>query len=113
MNYKISKRKTKHNLEVTNAIFWLVEVLLTASLARKSLFSNLVGENTVTWVLLAPAILCSAYQGSCFSFIIFNIVSRGDRLEKPANIKVENNGAVGYVGSSLAVHNPLFFGHKL
>ena len=33
--------------------------------------SNLVGENTVTWVLLAPAILCSAYQGSCFSFIIF------------------------------------------
>ena len=75
--------------------------------------SNLVGENTVTWVLLAPAILCSAYQGSCFSFIIFNIVSRGDRLEKPANIEVENNGAVGYVGSSLTVHNPLFFGHKL
>ena len=54
-----------------------------------------------------------AYQGSCFSFIIFSIVNRGDWLEKPANIKVENNGAVGYVGSSLTVHNPLFFGHKL
>ena len=42
-----------------------------------------------------------------------NIVSRGDWLGKPANIKVENNGAVGYVGSSLIVHNPLFFVHKL
>ena len=41
------------------------------------------------------------------------IVSRGDWLGKPANIKVENNGAVGYVGSSLMVHNPLFFVHKL
>ena len=41
------------------------------------------------------------------------IVSRGDWLGKPANIKVENNGAVGYVGSSLTVHNPLFFVHKL
>ena len=27
------------------------------------------------------------------------IVSRGDWLGKPANIKVENNGAEGYVGS--------------
>ena len=34
------------------------------------------------------------------------IVSRGDWLGNPANIKVENNGAVGYVGSSLPVHNP-------
>ena len=25
------------------------------------------------------------------------------------NIKVENNGAVVYFGSSLTVHNPLFF----
>ena len=41
------------------------------------------------------------------------IVSRGDCLGKPANIKVENNGAVVYVGSSLTVHNPLFFGHNL
>ena len=40
------------------------------------------------------------------------IVSRGDWLGKPANIKVEKNGAVGYVGSSLAVHNPLFPIHK-
>ena len=34
-------------------------------------------------------------------------------LWKPANIKVENNGAVVYVGSSLTVHSPLFFVHKL
>ena len=40
------------------------------------------------------------------------IVSRGDGLGNPANIKVENNGAVGYVGSSLTVHNPLFSVHK-
>ena len=42
-----------------------------------------------------------------------SIVSRGDWLWNPANIKVENNGAVVYVGSSLTVHNPLFFVHKL
>ena len=29
--------------------------------------------------------------------IILIIVSGGDWLRKPANIKVENNGAVGYV----------------
>ena len=45
--------------------------------------------------------------------IILIIVSGGDWLGKPANIKVENNGAVGYVGSSLTVHNPLFSVHKL
>ena len=40
------------------------------------------------------------------------IVSRGERVGKGANIKdkkVENNGAVVYVGSSLTVHNPFFF----
>jgi len=44
------------------------------------------------------------------------IVSRGEWLGKRANIKdkkVENNGAVVYVGSSLTVQNPLFFVHKL
>ena len=41
------------------------------------------------------------------------IGSTGDWLGKPANIKVENNGAVVYVGSSLTVHNPLLFVHKL
>ena len=46
-------------------------------------------------------------------YICSDIVSRGDWLGNPANIKVENNGAVGYVGSSLTVHNPLFFVHKL
>ena len=35
--------------------------------------------------------------------------SRGD----PTNIKVENNGDVGYVGGSLTMHNPLFSVHKL
>ena len=46
--------------------------------------------------------------------MINTIVCRGDWLGKLANIKVENNGAVGYVGSSLTVHNPLFFvPHKL
>ena len=32
---------------------------------------------------------------------------------KAANIKVENNAAVVYVGSSLTMRNPLFFVHKL
>ena len=48
-----------------------------------------------------------------FIIIITTIVSRGDWLGKPTNIKVENNGAVVYVGSSLTVHNPLFFILKL
>ena len=30
-----------------------------------------------------------------------------------AKIRVGNNGVVVYVGSSLTVHNPLFFVHKL
>ena len=42
------------------------------------------------------------------------VVSRGDWLGNPANIKVENiYGAVVYVGISLTVHNPLFSVHKL
>ena len=32
---------------------------------------------------------------------------------KLINIKVENIGAVVYVGNSLTVHNPLFFVHTL
>ena len=36
------------------------------------------------------------------------IVSRGGWLGKPANIKVENNRAVGYVANYLTVHNPSF-----
>ena len=47
------------------------------------------------------------------SLIILSIVSRGGWLGNLANIKVENSGAVGYVGSSLTVHNPLFSVHKL
>ena len=44
-----------------------------------------------------------------------SIVSKGDWLGKPANIKFENNGAVDkvYVGSSLTLRNLLFFVHKL
>ena len=41
-----------------------------------------------------------------------SIASRGDWLKNPSNNKVENNGAVVYVGSSLTVHNPLFSVHK-
>ena len=39
-------------------------------------------------------------------WVISDIVCRGDWLGKPANTKVENNGAAVYVGSSLTVHNP-------
>ena len=46
-------------------------------------------------------------------WVVSAIVSRGDWLGKPANIKAENNGAVGYVESSLTVRSPLFFVHKL
>ena len=42
-----------------------------------------------------------------------NIVSKGDWFGKPANIEVDNNGAVVYIGSSRIVHNPLFFVYKL
>ena len=41
-----------------------------------------------------------------------SIVSRWYWLWKSASIKVENNGAVVYVGSFLTVNNPLFFVHK-
>ena len=44
---------------------------------------------------------------------VCTIVSKGDWLGNPAKIKVENNGAVGYVGSFLTVHDPLFSVHKL
>ena len=42
-----------------------------------------------------------------------SIDSTGGWLGNPANAKVENNGAVVYVESSLTVHNALFFVHKL
>ena len=41
------------------------------------------------------------------------IVKREDWLGKPANMKVEKNGAVVYVGSSLTVHNSFVFVHNL
>ena len=52
-------------------------------------------------------------KGSKREFLLMIRVSRGDWLGKPANIKIENNGAVVYVGSSLTVHNPLLFVYKL
>ena len=42
-----------------------------------------------------------------------NIVSKGDWWGKPANIEVDNNGAVVCIGSSLTMHDPLFFIYKL
>ena len=54
------------------------------------------------------------FMSDVFEWAFCNdIVNRGDWLRKPANIKVENNGAVVYVESSLTVHNPLFLVHKL
>ena len=55
----------------------------------------------------------SRKYGIPLSLTFETIVSSGDRLRNPANITVENNGAVDYVGSSLTVHNPLFSVHKL
>ena len=50
--------------------------------------------------LTTAASLCSA-----ISLLVFNIVIKAN--------KVENNGVVVYVESSLTVHTPLFFVHKL
>ena len=69
------------------------------------------------WVIFHAA-LDTAYVNQFFfpsEFIIwfkFIVVSRRDLLEKPANIKIENNGAVVYAGSSLTVHNLLFLVHN-
>ena len=54
----------------------------------------------------------SRKYGIPLSSIFETIVSRGDWLGNPANITVENNGAVDYVGSSLTAHNPLFSVHQ-
>ena len=63
-------------------------------------------------VLFCQCRLCEIPTGICL-FVNHTIVSKGDWLGNPANIKVENKGAVGYVGSSLTEHNPLFSLHKL
>ena len=39
----------------------------------------------------------------------FTLPRRGHWLRKAANIKDKNNGAAVYLGSTLVVHNPLFF----
>ena len=62
--------------------------------------------------LVIPAIglaLSSLIYSRITLFFALNIVSRGDWLRKPANNKVENNGAVAYVGSSLTVQNFFVF----
>jgi len=65
----------------------------------------------------------SEFKGGCYEKYLFSthkcsqvdsaIVRRGDWLGKPENIKVENSGAVVYVGSFLTVNNPLFFVQEL
>ena len=64
---------------------------------------------------MGPLLSCSLLNGENNSpqSKFYTIVSRGDWLGKSANIKVESNGVVVYVGSSLTVHNPLFFVQKL
>ena len=49
----------------------------------------------------------------CIQASLDIVVSRGDWLGSAANIRVEKNGVVGYVRSSLTVHNPLLSVHKL
>ena len=55
---------------------------------------------------------CAGQRSNSVISVSSVIVIRGDWLGKPANIKVENNGAVGYVKSSLTVHNPSVCVHK-
>ena len=63
-------------------------------------------------VLFSQCTLCEIATGICL-FVSHTIVSRGDWLGNPANMKVENKDAVSYVGSSLTVDHPLFSVHKL
>ena len=60
---------------------------------------------------MGPLLSCSHLNGENNSpqSAFCTIVSIG----KPANIKFENNGVVFYLGSSLTVHNLLFFVHEL
>ena len=83
---------------------------LFLSFLRRPRWPQVTGPKTLyrlagsrLYLLLGSGALVSGY----------NIVSRGDWLGNPANVKVENSGAVGYFGSSLAVHNPLFPVHRL
>ena len=69
-------------------------------------------ENGIAYSLHFALLYQYARQKVWRSFSVL-IVSRGNWLGKPANIKAENNGAVVYVGSSLTVHNPLCFVRKL
>ena len=83
---------------------------LFLSFLRRPRWPQVTGPKTLyplagsrLYLLLGSGALVSGY----------NIVSRGVWLANPTKIKVENNGAVGYVGSSLTVHNPLFSVDKL
>ena len=69
-------------------------------------------ENGIAYSLHFALLYQYARQKVWRSFSVL-IVSRGNWWGKPANIKAENNGAVVYVGSSLTMHNPLFFVLKL
>ena len=62
------------------------------------------------------ACILGAISGSTYATFVDvtrSIVSRGDLLGNLANIKVEINSAVGYVGSSLTLHNPSVFVYRL
>ena len=63
---------------------------------------------------LPNTVIFAPYCWNCdIELGIRTMIVAGDWLGKATNIKIETNGAVGYVGSSLTVHNPLFFVHKL
>ena len=86
--------------------FPLVSLLITKETGEEG---GAYSGETAYWSMGAY----SRKYGIPLSLIFKTIVTRGERLGNPANIKAENNSAVGYVGSSLTVHNPLFSVHKL
>ena len=86
--------------------FPLVSLLITKETGEEG---GAYSGETAYWSMGAY----SRKYGIPLSLIFETIVTRGERLGNPANIKAENNSAVGYVGSSLTVHNPLFSVHKL
>ena len=84
-----------------------LETILTP--VPKWLVGNRQGDDLREPIKSSRKLLSTDFVNSNSFIHYYMIVSRGDWLWKPANIIVESNGAVGYVGSSLIVHNPLFF----
>ena len=89
---------------------WCGQLVLTNGKRAKAVFTLY----RIAFVPTRKIIRCSVDRnGTELEQNVHIIASRGDWLGNSANIKVENNSAVGYVGSSLTVHNPLFPVHKL